>query len=323
MNKPKFQLAAPLAAALIVLAAAALACAGQAQVGREQADASATLAALHADETSDAQLALSLTVYPPPTYTPAPSATLAPSATPTLRPAEISGKLGYPADHIPPLTVVAFNLKSGEHFKVDTALNQMDFRFEGLPAGLYHLVAYPQEGIPAGFAGGYTRAVACGLSVDCTDHTLVDVPLAAGQQVEGIQITDWYAPQLGEFPPNPYGPIPGSIAGALSYPAEGIPALQVYAINASTNGFYRLQTQAGQSSYKLENVQPGTYFLVAYPSSGALSAGYTQAVLCGLSEACSVHTLIGVTVAPGQAVADADILDWYAPVGTIPPNPLP
>ena len=51
-------------------------------------------------------------------------------------------------------------------------------------------------------AGGYSFAVLCGLTVDCTDHMLVDVFLEAGITATGIDPGDWYAPP-DAFPPNP------------------------------------------------------------------------------------------------------------------------
>jgi len=51
-------------------------------------------------------------------------------------------------------------------------------------------------------SGGYTIAVLCGLTVDCTDHSLVPIPVAGGLEVSDIDPADWYAPE-GTFPPAP------------------------------------------------------------------------------------------------------------------------
>ena len=73
--------------------------------------------------------------------------------------------------------------------------------FINLPEGTYTIVAYSLggNGFTYGVAGGYTNAVACGLTADCTDHTLIPVTLKAGDTVS-VNPGDWYAP-AGTFPP--------------------------------------------------------------------------------------------------------------------------
>ncbi len=113
----------------------------------------------------------------------------------------LSGTLGYPSEGIPPLEVYAF--KQGDasaYFKVATAQNQQTFSLTDVAAGTYIVVAYPKDG--AGLVGGYTYAVACGLSVECTDHSLVPVVVKAGETTEGVMVKDWYAP-AGTFPAKP------------------------------------------------------------------------------------------------------------------------
>jgi len=113
----------------------------------------------------------------------------------------ISGSLGYPSSGIPPLAVYAFNKNDfGTFFKVETQLNQQTFTIDAVDTGTYVVVAYPLD-MP-GLAGGYTQAVACGLSVECTDHSLVPVVVEAGEIVTGVEIKDWYAPE-GTFPKRP------------------------------------------------------------------------------------------------------------------------
>ncbi len=77
------------------------------------------------------------------------------------------------------------------------------------PRALYYAVAYPYSadtytapapGSPV-LAGGYTNAVPCGLSVDCTDHSLIAITVIAGQTIT-VDPGDWYAPE-GAFPPMP------------------------------------------------------------------------------------------------------------------------
>jgi len=170
-----------------------------------EGDQAATQAALRATEqalgTKSAQeLVISTPVAA--TETPGidnPSGTEAPAAT-----GAISGNLSYPSEFIPALTVVAFNVDDGEWFFVHTEVNQPTYTLEGLPAGTYHVVAYPQPsaGIPDDVAAGYTQMVPCGLSTACTDHSLIPVEVKAGETVTGIDPGDWFAgPDV--FPPNP------------------------------------------------------------------------------------------------------------------------
>jgi hypothetical protein len=129
------------------------------------------------------------------TATPIPTFTI----TPTVEPGSISGRLSYPSDFIPPLRVVAFEVNSYNYQFVDTMQNQNVFHILGLRPGVYHVVAYTMDG---NLAGGYTQAVPCGLSVGCTDHSLMEVAVEAGKDTPYINPGDWYAPE-GSFPPMP------------------------------------------------------------------------------------------------------------------------
>jgi hypothetical protein len=140
-----------------------------------------------------------------------PTATLAAVPSPTVGTKHlggaISGKLTYPAEALPPLRVVAFNLDSDARYIIDVRSGD-EYTLTNLPAGRYHVVAYiipGPGGVPSEIAGGYTQAVPCGLSVDCTDHSLKEVEVTAGQTTNGIDPGDWYAPQ-GSFPSMPAYP---------------------------------------------------------------------------------------------------------------------
>ena len=148
-------------------------------------DVQATLSALQATQTALVAL-LAETSLPP--------ATVAPIAT-----GSISGNLSYPSEFIPPLRVVAFNADTQEYIFVDTQQDQGTYQIDNLPPGTYHVVAYfPQLSL----GGGYSQAVPCGLSVDCPDHSLIDVEVKPGEVTAGINPGDWYAPE-GTFPPMP------------------------------------------------------------------------------------------------------------------------
>ena len=123
-------------------------------------------------------------------------------------PGSIIGSLNYPSSRIPPLFVVAIDTNNpSSYYFVNTVLDQSTFQLNNVPAGTYHVIAYALGGEGSSIGGGYTPAVACGLSVDCTDHTLLDVVVVAGQVTAGIDLKDWYA-GAGVFPTPPPMPNP-------------------------------------------------------------------------------------------------------------------
>ena len=137
----------------------------------------------------------------PPRNTPSPTPVSEKVAPPVPAKGSISGTLGYPSSFIPPLTVYAISEKDPKvYFSVKTQTNQQAFTLELVEPGTYVLVAYPED--TSELAGGYTKAVACGLSVECKDHSLVSVSVEAGKTVSGVEIKDWYAPE-GTFPKKP------------------------------------------------------------------------------------------------------------------------
>jgi hypothetical protein len=125
----------------------------------------------------------------------------------------ITGTLSYPSEFVPAMRVAAFSLTNGKVYWVDTAKDQAAYAIN-VPPGNYYVVSYPYQGIPGAtgsadswvvnggtFSGAYTKAVICGLTVDCNDHSLVPVVVEGGQAV-AINPGDWYAAD-GSFPPIP------------------------------------------------------------------------------------------------------------------------
>ncbi|MEJ5224713.1 MAG: hypothetical protein WHV44_09680 [Anaerolineales bacterium] len=274
---------------------------------------------LDAEPTPDLEAAVQATL----TAIAAQSPTEAPVSSST---GSISGSLGYPSDVIPPLRVVAYRLGTEEYYYVQTRLEQSTYQIDNLPPGTYHVIAYvndPQGQFMPGMAGGYTAAVPCGLLAECTDHSLLEVVVNAGAVTSNINPTDWYAP-LGIFPPDPLAPVvaTGSIQGTLIFPSSFIPAQRVVAFNLANGLYFFTDTRDGQSEFTIENVPTGTYHVVAYTLTTPYSAaGYSAAVLCGLSADCTNHTLLEVTVTAGAATTDVNPHDWYAPEGAFPRDP--
>ncbi len=239
----------------------------------------------------------------------------------------------YPGSQIPPLLIYALSVdRAGLYYSVATTLNQFTYNIPGVMPGTYHVIAYLQSSPGNGFAGGYSRAVPCGLLVSCTDHTLIDVPVSAGAIVTGINPSDWYAPP-GAFPlppgvtpaPSPL-PQPGAISGdRLMYPSSQIPPLIIYAVRVGApSQHYSVLTSTNQFSYTISGIAPGTYHVLAYRQAdpgGGLVGGYSRAVPCGLLASCTDHTLIDVPVSAGATVTGVNPNDWYAPPGAFPPPP--
>jgi hypothetical protein len=120
----------------------------------------------------------------------------------------------------------------------------------------------------------------------------------------------------------------GTISGLTGYPAEGNPAMTIYAVSTTDRSVYFTVdvprgTVPAKPPYTITGVRPGTYHLLAYveDNQGPAGAAYTEYVKCGLRASCSDHSLIAVTVRAGEAVRDIEVSDWYAPPGTFPSRP--
>lgn len=236
----------------------------------------------------------------------------------------VEGKVCYPSSFIPEMTVYLQSANSAAVVEVPIALNQQTFSAE-LEVGSYTAYAW----LPAfEFGGSYSHAVACGLSVECTDHSLVTFDVTSGSTTGGIEVCDWYG-QPGDipYPPGVQPPAqesndPGSLSGTLSYPSSFIPAQTIVAFSVSQPGnYYYVTTSDGTSYYQIGNLPAGEYQVVAY--TNGLAGGYSFAVGCGLSVNCTDHSLVTVEVKSGQDMGGINPQDWYAPDGSFPANPVP
>ncbi len=132
---------------------------------------------------------------------------LPPTSTPVNASGSISGTLTYPADTLPSLYVAALQVGTRTYQYVITQPGQATYEIDDLPPGSWNIIAYTVGGgaVPGGLAGGYTKAVPCGLAAECADHSLINVVVSPGQHVNDINPGDWYAPP-GTFPPFPAAP---------------------------------------------------------------------------------------------------------------------
>ena len=259
-----------------------------------------------------ASLACVVPFLPTPTPVPPPPATALPPD-PTATPAPVGngtveGALGYPSEVIPPLTIYFENVNTADVLTMSTGENEGSYT-KALPPGTYHVYAWLQDG---GLGGSYSAAVPCGLTVDCTDHSLLPVEVTAGTATTGIDILDWYGPPGSVPVPAGASQGNGRIEGLLHYPSEGIPPLVVYARNVTTSETLQVATGENQQTFIIEDVPAGVYHVFAWVADGnGLGGAYTQAVPCGLSVDCTDHSLIQVPVAAGQTATGIDIGDWY------------
>jgi uncharacterized protein YecT (DUF1311 family) len=132
----------------------------------------------------------------------------------------IAGTVGFPGEEVPALRIYAIAVEGGAHYSVTSARKQTRFVLKSVPAGRYFVVAYPvaRGESPAG-AGGWTRFVPCGMSVQCKDHSLIPVIVTAGKTTTGVEVSDWYAP-AGSLPPEPTRPA-AKPAPAVDCAAQG------------------------------------------------------------------------------------------------------
>ena len=142
--------------------------------------------------------------YPGPNFTFIPPSLEPPYPVSTETPVQpamgtVAGKICYPSEFIPAMTAYFTNVTNGEYTELQITENQSDYHIDLLP-GRYIAFAYPERGN----GGSYSRAVPCGLSVECIDHTTLAFDVRLGETTSGIDICDWYSPE--SVPPNPKSP---------------------------------------------------------------------------------------------------------------------
>ncbi len=108
----------------------------------------------------------------------------------------IQGSLTYPSEELPPMVICAQNMADDILYCTDKTIDGEEFtngkgyRLE-IPEGVYTVYA---STLPLGdYKAYYSAAVPCGLSVDCTDHTPIEVTVITGTTVTGVDPGDWYA----------------------------------------------------------------------------------------------------------------------------------
>lgn len=158
---------------------------------------------INALKTQVAQPTATCAVCEIPTCPASPTATVAPTsttptaipatATPEVRNGALSGTLSFPSEGIPALRIVAMNPLTGVYYWQNTVAGQSTYRFTDLTPATYYVMAYSIANPSKTYFGAYSQFVLCGLSVACSDHSLIAVEVKAGEETKGINPSDWYA----------------------------------------------------------------------------------------------------------------------------------
>ena len=122
----------------------------------------------------------------------------------------ISGKICYPSDYLPAMTLYFESTTDDRLISYPTHEGQDSYAIELEPGTYYAYVRLPEDILGGGM---YSEAVPCGLEVACTDHSLIPVIVKSKQETSGVDVCDWYAPP-GEVPLPP-GKIEGMITNFL------------------------------------------------------------------------------------------------------------
>ena len=130
-----------------------------------------------------------------PTNIPEPTSIAAPDLQSAPPEGYVSGGICFPSEGIPPLEIFFQEIDSAAAFVLNTHPGQSGYNIR-LPPGTY--IAFTDGGL-------YSPAVACGLTVECTDHSPVEFPVAQGELTTAVDLCDWYGPydELPEVPADP------------------------------------------------------------------------------------------------------------------------
>lgn len=113
----------------------------------------------------------------------------------------IEGSLSYPSEGIPDeMTICAQNIETGKKYCTQKHLNSQKYLYGVgyrliVAPGNYQIYSYLPTSAPLdyqGYKAYYSKAVTCGLTVKCTNHTPITVSVIAGQRLQNIDPIDWY-----------------------------------------------------------------------------------------------------------------------------------
>ncbi len=116
----------------------------------------------------------------------------------------------------------------------------------------------------------------------------------------------------------------GSISGTIQYPSEkiNIPAMQVCAIHGDGSIYRCTYTEAGQDTYRIDNLDAADYVVVAELSSGDIRVGgHANAIRC-IRAPCPQSTLIPVMLHQGENKHGISINEFLSDRGEWPKSPM-
>jgi hypothetical protein len=112
----------------------------------------------------------------------------------------ISGHVNCACGGLPAQDIYAISTDGGHFYVTQTVADQTQYRMLGVAAGSYFVYTAMRSvqvgGAPDDrvrrFSTAYTKAIACGFKLTCTDHSAVAVTVRAGANTGGVDSTDWF-----------------------------------------------------------------------------------------------------------------------------------
>lgn len=111
----------------------------------------------------------------------------------------ITGSLTYPSDVIPDdITIYAENLETGEQYITSEHLKDAKYEYGvgyelGVRPGSYNVYGVRKD-FPDTRAY-YNVVITCGIRVECTDTTPIEVTVDANEVESGVTVGDWWSIQ--------------------------------------------------------------------------------------------------------------------------------
>jgi hypothetical protein len=107
----------------------------------------------------------------------------------------ISGPLTYPSESIPDgLVIHAQNIDTNEEFSTNEHLSDSRFPSKGfeltVPEGRYYV--YGTLASDPGYKAYYNKVIECGIRVECTDTTNIEVVVRSDEETQGVTVGDWW-----------------------------------------------------------------------------------------------------------------------------------
>ncbi len=133
-----------------------------------------TLASLMVEGTQEAAMATQIALQP----------------TPLPAPGLVSGRVCYPSEHTPSMIAYFRSTTSEWQSKLQIMASQATYQVT-LPPGEYLAYAWATS---YQVGGMYTKAVTCGLTEGCDDHSPQPFTVLSGQTTSGIDLCDWVIP---------------------------------------------------------------------------------------------------------------------------------